>query len=158
MSQPTPQSTTEREMPGLVEFICFAAYSTSHAFGRIYKPLLDELGLTYPQYLVMVVLWNSDGQTVGAIGQKVFLESNTLTPLLKRLEALGYVTRTRDTRDERQVLVHLTEKGRELRQGATKVPECLYDAMGLDKETLDRIRNDLVNLRGRLLNTAHEEA
>ena len=79
MSQPTPKSTTEPEMPDLAEFICFAAYSTSHAFGRIYKPLLDELGLTYPQYLVMVVLWASDGQTVGAIGQKVFLESNTLT-------------------------------------------------------------------------------
>ncbi len=80
----------------LGEFLCFAVYSASHAFNRVYKPLLDELGLTYPQYLVMVLLWEQDDQTVGSLGEKLFLESSTLTPLLKRLEALGQVKRTRD--------------------------------------------------------------
>ena len=93
----------------LGEFLCFAVYSASHAFNRVYKPLLDELGLTYPQYLVMVLLWEQDDQTVGSLGEKLFLESSTLTPLLKRLEALGYVKRTRDPVDERQVRVRLTD-------------------------------------------------
>src|SRR5258706_16439520 len=102
----------------LGEFLCFAVYSASHAFNRVYKPLLDELGLTYPQYLVMVLLWEQDDQTVGSLGEKLFLESSTLTPLLKRLEALGYVKRTRDPVDERQVRVRLTERGRALRERA----------------------------------------
>ncbi|WP_246849720.1 MarR family winged helix-turn-helix transcriptional regulator [Rubellimicrobium arenae] len=140
----------QQEMPGLFDFICFAVYSVNHAFGRTYKPLLDELGLTYPQYLVMVVLWDNDGQSVGAIGQKLFLESNTLTPLLKRLEGLGYVTRTRASHDERQVIVQLTQTGRALRTKAVSVPQCIVEAMGLDLETVGRIRDDLVDLRSRL--------
>src|SRR5471030_2564437 len=82
--------------------ICFAIYSTAHAFNRIYKPLLDRLGLTYPQYLVMLVLWERDDVSVGAIGERLFLDSGTLTPLLKRLEAAQLIRRTRSAADERQ--------------------------------------------------------
>src|ERR1700751_3159022 len=92
----------------LDEFLCFEVYSANHAFNRVYQPLLDKLRLTYPQYLVMVLLWERDGQTVGELGARLSLESNTLTPLLKRLEALGHVKRSRDPADERQVRVQLT--------------------------------------------------
>jgi hypothetical protein len=92
--------------------ICFAVYSTAHAFNRVYKPLLDKLGLTYPQYLVMLVLWERDGVPVKDIGERLFLDSGTLTPLLKRLEAAELIKRTRSTEDERQVLIALTAKGR----------------------------------------------
>src|SRR4030088_467165 len=85
--------------------LCFAIYSTAHAFNRVYKPLLDRLGLTYPQYLVMLVLWERDGLSVKDIGERLFLDSGTLTPLLKRLEAAELVKRTRSTEDERQVLI-----------------------------------------------------
>lgn len=156
MSQLTPQASLDPEMPGLLDFICFAVYSANHAFGRVYKPLLERLGLTYPQYLVLVTLWEEDGQTVGAIGQRLFLESNTLTPLLKRLEALGHVTRTRAAHDERQVVIRLTEQGRALRQLATEVPPCIVDAMGLDLGTVERLKDDLVDLRERLLKAAAE--
>ena len=153
-TQPVSQSATPveqaREMLPLADFLCFATYAANNAFGRVYRPILDALDLTYPQYLAMVVLWEQDGQTVGAIGQKLFLESNTLTPLLKRLEALGYVSRSRAAHDERQVIVRLTEKGAALRQEATKVPWCMFDALGLEMEELARIREDLRMLRDRL--------
>ncbi len=133
------------------EFLCFAAYSASHAFSRIYKPLLDQIGLTYPQYLVMVLLWNRDGQKVGELGQKLFLESNTLTPLLKRLEMLGYIMRRRDAVDERQVCIFLTDTGRALREAAVHVPDCILAASGLSvadaKEMLARIKSLRASLR-----------
>ena len=91
--------------------ICFAVYSAAHAFNRVYKPLLDRLGLTYPQYLVMLSLWERDGVPVKDIGERLFLDSGTLTPLLKRLETAGLVKRTRSTEDERQVLIALTRAG-----------------------------------------------
>lgn len=141
----------------LSDFICFAVYSANHAFGRTYKPLLQELGLTYPQYLVMVALWSTDGQSVSSIGQKLYLESNTLTPLLKRLEVSGYVTRTRASHDERHVLVHLTNKGQALKEEARIVPRCIMEAMGLDLATVERLRNDLVVLRARLLGLQRPE-
>ena len=96
--------------------LCFAVYSTAHAFNRVYKPLLDRLGLTYPQYLVMLVLWERDGVPVKDIGERLFLDSGTLTPLLKRLEAAGLIKRTRSTEDERQVLIALTSQGQALRE------------------------------------------
>src|SRR6202521_5867464 len=108
--------------------LCFAIYSTAHAFNRVYKPLLDRLGLTYPQYLVMLVLWEGDGLTVKEIGERLFLDSGTLTPLLKRLEAAGRVHRTRDHADERQVRVTLTDAGRALREQAAAVPPMLLCA------------------------------
>src|SRR5450432_4787521 len=94
--------------------LCFAIYSTAHAFNRVYKPLLKRLGLTYPQYLVMLVLWERDGLPVKDIGERLFLDSGTLTPLLKRLEAAELVKRTRGTEDERQVLIALTHRGQEI--------------------------------------------
>src|SRR5271154_2326289 len=98
--------------------LCFAIYSAAHAFNRVYKPLLDRLGLTYPQYLVMLVLWERDGVPVKDIGERLFLDSGTLTPLLKRLEQAGLINRTRSTEDERQVMIALTAKGEALREKA----------------------------------------
>src|SRR5262245_8935804 len=117
MAKPEP-SADPGDALQLDEFLCFAVYSASHALNRVYKPLLDALGLTYPQYLTMVVLWREDGLTVGSLSDRLFLESSTLTPLLKRLEAMGAVRRSRDPRDERQVRVHLTDEGRALREKA----------------------------------------
>ena len=131
----------------LGEFLCFAVYSASHAFNRVYKPLLDELGLTYPQYLVMVLLWEQDDHTVGSLGEKLFLESSTLTPLLKRLEALGQVKRTRDPVDERQVRVRLTDKGRAMQEKAREIPDCILEASGLEIDELRRLQSELVALR-----------
>src|SRR3981189_2638419 len=105
--------------------LCFAIYSTAHAFNRVYKPLLDKLGLTYPQYLVMMVLWERDGVPVKDIGEKLFLDSGTLTPLLKRMEAADLVKRTRSTEDERQVLIALTPHGHALREQARAVPQAM---------------------------------
>jgi MarR family transcriptional regulator, organic hydroperoxide resistance regulator len=124
-------------------FLCFAIYSTSHVFNRVYKPLLRELGLTYPQYITMVLLWERDGLTVGDLCQTLLLESNTLTPLVKRLETLGHVKRRRDPGDERQVRVYLTEAGRKLRQRAAHIPRCILDATELNleeaKQLLDKV-------------------
>jgi len=108
--------TIKATAPRLADFLCFAVYSANLAFGRAYKPILDELGLTYPQYIAIVALWEGEDQTVSQLGEKLFLESNTLTPLLKKLEAMGYLTRRRDPQDERQVRVNLTEAGRRLRE------------------------------------------
>src|SRR5215475_15995646 len=98
--------------------ICFAVYSAAHAFNRVYKPLLDRLGLTYPQYLVMLALWERDGVALKEIGERLFLDSGTLTPLLKRLEAAGLVKRNRSTEDERQVRIALTAQGQALKEKA----------------------------------------
>ena len=134
----------------LPDVLCFAVYAANHAFGRAYKPLLDRLGLTYPQYLVMVILWEGEGPTVGAIGRRLFLESNTLTPLLKRLEAQGLVSRARDSGDERQVVVRPTERGLALRKEARSVPGCIEQATGLDGPGLACLRDELGRLRERL--------
>src|SRR5271167_486004 len=108
--------------------ICFAVYSAAHAFNRVYKPLLDRLGLTYPQYLVMLVLWERDGVPVKEIGERLFLDSGTLTPLLKRLEAAGLVKRTRGAKDERQVIIALTPQGQAIREKAASVPQGILGA------------------------------
>ncbi|PRD42955.1 MarR family transcriptional regulator [Phyllobacterium phragmitis] len=134
----------------LGDFLCFAVYSANHAFNRVYKPLLDKLGLTYPQYLVMVLLWTQDDQTVGNLGEKLFLESSTLTPLLKRLEALGHIKRSRDPVDERQVRVQLTDKGRALRENALDIPPCILDASGLEAGQANRLLSEITALRNAL--------
>src|SRR5215467_14486943 len=108
--------------------LCFAVYSTAHAFNRFYKPLLDRLGLTYPQYLVMLVLWEQDGMSVKEIGERLFLDSGTLTPLLKRLEKAQLIRRTRSSEDERQVLIALTPQGRALQERAKAVPQSILAA------------------------------
>lgn len=110
--------------------LCFALYSTSLAMSKVYRKLLAGLDLTYPQYLVMLVLWEQDGLTVSEIGERLFLDSATLTPLLKRLEAAGLVERARATRDERQVIVSLTEQGRQLKAKARAVPPGVASAAG----------------------------
>jgi DNA-binding MarR family transcriptional regulator len=130
--------------------LCFAVYSTAHAFNRVYKPLLDRLGLTYPQYLAMLVLWERDGISVKEIGERLFLDSGTLTPLLKRLEAAELVKRTRGTEDERQVLIALTSKGQALREKARNVPQAILAASACSVSALSAIKNDLVALRDRL--------
>src|SRR5690349_9574638 len=109
----TQSPPTER--PKLGEFLCFAVYSANLAFGRAYRPILEKLGLTYTQYVALVALWEQDDQTVGELGEKMFLESNTLTPILKKLEQSGFIERRRDPADERQVRIRLTAKGSELR-------------------------------------------
>ena len=134
----------------LGDFICFSLYSASHAFTRVYKPLLDRLGLTYPQYLVMVLLWEKDGQTVGQIGEQLFLESSTLTPLLKRLEAAGHIRRERNPADERQVLIHLTDGGRALRSQTADFFDHLAQAIGMGVEEITELRDNIQALRANL--------
>jgi MarR family transcriptional regulator, organic hydroperoxide resistance regulator len=130
--------------------LCFAIYSTAHAFNRFYKPLLDRLGLTYPQYLVMLVLWERDGLPVKDIGERLFLDSGTLTPLLKRLEAAGLIKRTRSTEDERQVLIALTSQGQSLREKARAVPQAMLAASACSVSELSAMKNELIALRDRL--------
>ncbi|KJE34401.1 MarR family transcriptional regulator [Thalassospira sp. HJ] len=140
----------KEDLLNLEKFLCFSIYSAGHAFNRVYKPLLDKLGLTYPQYLVMVALWQEDNQSVRSIGAKMYLESSTLTPLLKRLEANGLVTRTRDPSDERSVRITLTEAGKTLRDQAEEVPACILEATGLDVETAKRLNRDLRTMRDQI--------
>jgi len=130
--------------------LCFAIYSTAHAFNRVYKPLLDKLGLTYPQYLVMLALWERDGIPVKNIGERLFLDSGTLTPLLKRLEAADLIKRTRSTEDERQVLIALTSKGQALREKARTVPQAILATSACSITELSALKNDLLALRDRL--------
>ena len=137
-------------------FLCFAVYSTGLAFNRVYKPLLDRLGLTYPQYLAMVLLWQRDGQAVGELGEKLFLETSTLTPLIKRLESAGYVTRRRDSADERVVRVSLTEAGRAVAEEAACVPQEIMQATGMSLDQLGALRDALVVMRGNLRESVGE--
>ena len=140
----------------LAEFLCFAVYSTNLAFGKVYRPLLDELGLTYTQYVTIVALWEEDDQTVGSLGEKLFLESNTLTPILKKLEAMGHVERTRDPSDERQVRVRLTNSGRRLREKAFGTD--LVEACGMSATEFKRLQMEIVELRTNLLKFAGKES
>jgi DNA-binding MarR family transcriptional regulator len=146
--------TAQQETPKLDDFLCFAVYSANLAFGKAYKPLLERIGLTYTQYIVTVALSERSPQTVSGLGEKLFLESNTLTPILKKLEEMGYVQRQRDPQDERQVLVGLTEAGRRLRQQA--VDAGLVAAAGLEPEAFARLQKDVVALRDNLLRAARQ--
>jgi DNA-binding MarR family transcriptional regulator len=130
--------------------ICFAVYSAAHAFNRVYKPLLDRLGLTYPQYLVMLVLWERDDVPVKDIGERLFLDSGTLTPLLKRLEAAHLVKRTRSREDERQVLIALTPQGHALKEKARAVPQSILAASDCSVSELVAMKDEIVALRDRL--------
>jgi DNA-binding MarR family transcriptional regulator len=130
---------------------CFALYSASHAMTKTYKPLLDRLGLTYPQYLVMLVLWEQDAILVKDIGARLFLDSGTLTPLLKRLEANGMVERKRDPNDERQVRISLSPAGSALRAAALAIPQQLLCASGQQALALGSLRRELSSVRDDLL-------
>jgi MarR family transcriptional regulator, organic hydroperoxide resistance regulator len=141
------RADTGEESLRLSDQLCFSIYATAHAFNRLYKPILEPLGLTYPQYLVMLVLWEQDGLTVKDIGHRLYLDSGTLTPVLKRLEAMGYVQRKRDLSDERQVRVALTPYGGELRSRALAGRRQLMCAAGLSEEEIQALKRELDQLR-----------
>ena len=138
--------------------LCFALYSASLAMTKIYKPLLAPLGLTYPQYLVMLALWEQDGQTVGALGERLALDSGTLTPLLKRLETQGQLGRERDPADERRVIVRLTDAGRKLKIAARRVPPQIADASGCELDEVVQLTRQLTALRDTLARQDPEAA
>jgi DNA-binding MarR family transcriptional regulator len=130
--------------------LCFALYSASLAMTRLYKPLLDELNLTYPQYIAMLALWERDGLMVSELGERLSLDSGTLTPLLKRLEALGLVARIRDVQDERRVHITLTTAGRKLKARAAKIPGCILAASQCSIPELISLTQQVQALRQRL--------
>jgi DNA-binding MarR family transcriptional regulator len=133
--------------------LCFSLYATSMAVNRTYKPLLDRLGITYPQYLVLLALWEQDARTVGAIAARLRLESSTVTPLVKRLEAGGMVTRTRKPEDERQVQVRLTKRGAALQKECGCLAEALIERSGMAGKRLAALNKDVQALRDALTET-----
>ena len=147
-------TTPEAAAPRLADFLCFAVYSANLAFGRAYRPILDQLGLTYPQYIAIVALWEEDDQTVSHLGEKLFLECNTLTPILKKLESMGYLTRRRDPKDERQVRVNLTEAGRRLREKGLTMN--LIKQTRLPPEEFAKLQKAVSNLRDSLMEAVGE--
>lgn len=154
MATQTPARTPKASADALLKLdnqLCFTLYSTSLAMNKVYRKLLAPLGLTYPQYLVMLVLWERDELTVSEIGERLFLDSATLTPLLKRLEASELLTRTRSANDERQVLIALSRSGKALKTRAVEVPEGVFCAAALGVDQLGQIKSRLESLRGNLI-------
>ena len=158
MNEDTKQSLAGVNLLALDNQFCFALYSASHAMTRTYKPMLDRLGLTYPQYLVMLVLWEQDAILVKDIGARLFLDSGTLTPLLKRLEANGLLTRNRDPHDERQVRIVLSADGKSLRRQAEAIPQQVLCASGQQIGSLGRMRGELANVRDDLFKALDNDA
>ncbi|MEM4987559.1 MarR family transcriptional regulator [Collimonas sp. H4R21] len=152
------KSNPSKDIARLGDFMCFAVYSTNLAYSRVYKPVLEKLGLTYPQYVTIICLWEEDNQTVKGLSEKLFLEPSTMTPMLKRLEAMGYVRRERDSEDERSVLVSLTETGRELREKAFAFREVTAKASGLAPEEFRVLQKAIVNLRTNLMNASSQNS
>ncbi|OGA62395.1 MAG: MarR family transcriptional regulator [Burkholderiales bacterium RIFCSPHIGHO2_01_FULL_64_960] len=150
MPSHSPPSTPSPAILRLDNQVCFALYSASLAMTKLYKPLLDRIGLTYPQYLVMLVLWEQDGVTVSELGERLFLDSGTLTPLLKRLEAQGQIARLRDVQDERRVRITLTSQGRALRDQAEAIPQCVLQSSQCSIAELTALTTELKQLRDRL--------
>ena len=147
--KPSPLSASPATLQ-LDNQVCFALYSASLAMTKLYKPLLDAIGLTYSQYLVMLVLWEGDGVTVSALGERLYLDSGTLTPLLKRLEASGLIARLRDAEDERRVRISLTPAGRLLRDAAESIPPCVLQRSQCSLPELAALTGQLKTLRARL--------
>jgi MarR family transcriptional regulator, organic hydroperoxide resistance regulator len=141
---------SDATVPDLNEFLCFAVYSTGFAFNRIYRRPLAQLGLTYPQFLAMAALWGRDEVAVGALGAKLSLDTNTLTPLLKRLEAMGLIVRERSREDERKVIVSLTKKGSEMRSGAGEILRCIFAAADMPAADFGKLTRDIQALRRNL--------
>ena len=161
MQRQLPSAAGKRPSPdwlALDHQLCFALYAASLAMTKAYKPLLAPLGITYPQYLVMLVLWESDGITVSQLGERLTLDSGTLTPLLKRLEALGLVRRQRDTADERRVLLHRTAAGAALRDRAAAVPQAIACATACDLQQISTLASQLHQLRRQLQTTLSQQA
>ena len=143
-------SASPKSLLQLDQQLCFALYSASLAMNKVYRKLLAKLELTYPQYLVMLVLWERDQLTVSEIGERLYLDSATLTPLLKRLEAAGLLDRQRSARDERQVVISLTDQGRALKKQAASVPAGVLCATGCEVDEVIALRNQLSQLRKQL--------
>jgi DNA-binding MarR family transcriptional regulator len=152
---PMPASTPPNIPFELDEQLCFALYSTSLAMTKAYKPLLDRVGLTYPQYITMLVLWETNDLTVKQLAERLNLDPATMTPLLKRLETQGVVKRIRGVEDERQVHIHLTDSGRALKEAIRDVPGEILCASGSDLDALLKLRGELVKLRASL--TEHNQ-
>ena len=153
MSDKRDEAETGGDAAGMLALdaqLCFAVYSAAHALNRTYKPLLDPYGLTYPQYIALMTLWDEDGRTVKALGETLGLDSGTLSPLLKRLEAAGYIRRARDRNDERQVLVTLTDKGRAMQHDALAIRMEIGKATGCSLEALQALTGELQALAARL--------
>ena len=150
MPSPSTPITPSPAILRLDNQVCFALYSASLAMTKLYKPLLDRIGLTYPQYLVMLVLWEQDGVTVSELGERLFLDSGTLTPLLKRLKAQGQIARLRDVQDERRVRITLTAEGRALRDQAEAIPQCVLQSSQCSIAELTALTTELKQLRDRL--------
>jgi len=138
--------------PKLENQICFPLYVIAKEITGLYRPFLDELGITYSQYLVMMILWDGDGLTVSHIGDKLFLDSGTLTPLLKRLESKGFITRKRKKEDERVVEVFLDEAGRQLQQKACEIPEKIQEKLGIQPEELLHLKDTVLKILNKIEN------
>ncbi|WP_250253218.1 MarR family transcriptional regulator [Chryseobacterium sp. Marseille-Q3244] len=136
--------------PKLENQICFPLYVIAKEITGLYRPFLDELDITYPQYLVMMVLWNGDGLTVSHIGEKLFLDSGTLTPLLKRLEAKGFITRKRKKEDERVVEVFLDEAGKQLQKKACEIPGKIQKKIGIQPEELLELKETVLKILNKI--------
>lgn len=134
----------------LEDQLCFSLYATSMAISRLYKPLLDRLGITYPQYLVLSALWEEDRRTIGALASRLSLESSTITPLVKRLEAAALVTRARQADDERRVLVSLTDRGRAMKHDSRCLGETLFASAGMEPEEMIALNREVLRLRAAL--------
>lgn len=143
------QSSTA-DLLNLDNQLCFALYAATRALTRTYRERLDGLGLTYPQYLVLIVLWESDGITITQLGHRLLLDSGTLTPLLKRLEVAGLVRRQRRTSDEREVEIWLTESGRDIKRGAAEAREHVVCRLSMTEEEIGSLRSNLMALVSRL--------
>ena len=149
--------TKRTEVAKLADFMCFSIYSANLAYSRVYKPVLQRLGVTYPQYLTIIALWEEDQQTVKSLSEKLFLEPSTMTPMLQRLEAMGYVRRARDTEDERSVRVALTDAGRRLRETGLGFGEVTVKASGLSPEEFRVLQKMVARLRDNLVSASKGE-
>ena len=147
---PNTTPSAEQDLK-LSDQLCFALYSTSLAMTKVYKPLLAKLGVTYPQYLVLLVLWENDGLVVSTIGERLYLDSGTLTPLLKRLEAGGLIIRQRDAADERRVRIHLTAAGSAMKAEAAIIPGCIAAYSQRDIHDLFSLNQEIKKFRQQLI-------
>lgn len=143
------------EMLKLDNQLCFALYACSREVTKLYKPYLDELGITYTQYITLLVLWESDNITVKELGNKLHLDSGTLTPLLKKLENINLLERIRDTKDERNVYVKLTDKGNELKKNASDIPNKIFCSSGISADEAVFLREKLKNVLHNLANCSN---
>jgi DNA-binding MarR family transcriptional regulator len=149
------------KLPGPIPLdaqLCFAIHSAAIAVNRLYKPILDAFGITYPQYLVLSVLWEQDGHTIGALADRLALDSSTITPLVKRLEAAGFVARARNPKDERQVVVTLTPKARAMHHDTKCLSEALLENSGLTPPDLIRMNGEIRALRDALVENSSQAA